>query len=91
MIRTVEKPCPGDCSICTYPNEIPGFDMYGCVLNQTLQRTIRMEQQIDELRNTVYMKESETSEKEEKVIIKHKEETNDGTSDEILSEPEGEE
>lgn len=83
MIKTIEKPCPGDCSICTYPNEILGFDMYGCALNQMLRRTIRMEQQIQELSDAVYVQETEPKE-QEKVIIKHTEETNDETSNEIL-------
>lgn len=75
MIKTIEKPCPGNCSICTYPNEIPGFDLYGCALNQTLQRTISLEKQMQELMTGTA----------EKVIIKHTEGTNDETSNEELS------
>lgn len=87
MIKTIEKPCPGDCSICTYPNEIPGFDMYGCVLNQTIHRTIRMEQQIQELSNAVYNRELSN----DKVIIKHTEGMNDDASNEKLPEQDGQE
>lgn len=83
MIKTIEKPCKGDCSKCTYPNEIPSFDMYGCALNQILQRTIRTEQQVQELRETVYSDEY-TEEEKEKVIITHTEEVNDETSTEKL-------
>lgn len=89
MIRTVNKPCPGDCSRCTYPNEIPGFDMYGCALNQMLQRTIRMEQQVQELKETVELNTFHEEEGEEKIIINHTEEQEDETSDETLPEQEG--
>lgn len=89
MIRTIDKPCPGDCSICKYPNEIPGFDMYGCALNQTLQRTVRMEQQIQELKST--MENNAYTVEEEKIIINHTEEQENETSDEALSEQDGEE
>lgn len=87
MIKTIEKPCPGDCSVCPYPNEIIGFDMYGCVLNQTLQRTIRMEKEVQALKDTINGNHSENV--NEKVIIKHTEEQEDGTSNEILSEQDG--
>lgn len=89
MIKTINKPCPGDCSVCSYPNEIPGFDMYGCAINQSLQRIARIERQILELRDVVSVKE--TDGKEEKIIIKHKEEANHETSIEELSEQKGQE
>lgn len=39
MIQTINKQCPGDCSKCQFPNEIPNFDFYGCVLHNIFQRT----------------------------------------------------
>lgn len=88
MIRTVNKPCPGDCSICSYPNEIPGFDMYGCALNQMLQRVIQTEHEVKEIRGLV--ENNAYSVEEEKVIINHTEEQENETSDEALSEQDGE-
>lgn len=85
MIKTVDKPCPGDCSKCPYPSEIQGFDMYGCALNQTLQRSIRLEKSVHEL----YGKLKEMEENTERVIINHLEETLYETSDETLPEPGG--
>lgn len=80
MIKTIDKPCPGDCSQCNYPNEIPNFDMYGCALNQTLQRGIRMEKALKELEEKVVSLESQVE--KEMVMVTNRED--DGTSDEVL-------
>lgn len=82
MIKTVEKPCPGDCSKCSYPNEIQNFDMYGCALNQSLQRGIRIEQRMKELAERVYRLECHVD--KETVMVNNYKENDDGTSDEVL-------
>lgn len=89
MIRTIDKPCPGDCSLCQYPNEVPGFDMYGCALNQMLQRVTRVEQEMKELRGSV--ESNACIVEEEKVIIKNTEGRENETSNEALPEQDGEE
>ena len=31
MIRVIDERCPGDCSKCRLPNEMPGFDLYAAI------------------------------------------------------------
>ena len=49
MIDVINKECCGDCTKCTLINEVPGFDFFGCVLNQMFQKMIRMENRISNL------------------------------------------
>lgn len=51
MIDVINKECCGDCTKCTLINEVPGFDFYGCVLNQMFQKMIRMENRISNIEN----------------------------------------
>lgn len=83
MIKTVDKPCPGDCSKCSYPNEIQNFDMYGCAMNQTLQRVIRIEDSLKEMAGRVSGLESQV-ESERVMVTTNDKEREDGTSDEVL-------
>lgn len=59
MINVINKQCCGDCTKCTLINEVPGFDFYGCVMNQifqTVRRTeakqIELEERIKQLEGT---------------------------------------
>lgn len=49
MINVINKECCKDCTKCNLINEVPGFDFYGCVLNQIYQKTIRIEERIDKI------------------------------------------
>lgn len=49
MINVINKECCRDCTKCNLINEVPGFDFYGCVLNQIYQKTIRIEKRIDKI------------------------------------------
>lgn len=49
MINVINKECCGDCTKCALINEVPGFDFYGCVLNQIYQKTIRIEERIEKI------------------------------------------
>ncbi|WP_302462872.1 hypothetical protein [Phocaeicola plebeius] len=49
MINVINKECCRDCTKCNLINEVPGFDFYGCVLNQIYQKTIRIEERIDKI------------------------------------------
>lgn len=53
MIRVIEERCPGDCTRCNLPNEIQGFDLYGCMLHQIFQKTIKLERDVAELKEKV--------------------------------------
>ena len=87
-MRTIDKQCPGDCSKCTFPQEIPNFDFYGCVLHQIFQKTIKLERDHAELARMVYDNLG-NNEKEQTFTNEHKmEDLNYGTSNEILPEQE---
>lgn len=49
MINVINKECCRDCTKCNLINEVPGFDFYGCVLNQIYQKTIRIEERIEKI------------------------------------------
>lgn len=49
MINVINKECCRDCTKCNLINEVPGFDFYGCVLNQIYQKTIRIEERMDKI------------------------------------------
>lgn len=86
----VDRQCIGDCSKCTLPQEIPGFDFYGCVLHQIFQKTIKLERDHAELAKMVYESEGQKENKEQVFINNHKLKEN-GTSNEILPEQDGQE
>lgn len=87
----VDKQCIGDCSKCTLPQEIPGFDFYGCVLHQIFQKTIRLEKDHRELAKLVYSTLS-TNEKKQVFTNEHKiGGSEDGLHDDELPEQKREE
>lgn len=81
MIDVINKECCGDCTKCTLINEVPGFDFYGCVLNQMFQKMICMENRISNL---------EKQEKRITIIDNDKNLIENETSSEKLPEPKGE-
>jgi|UniRef100_UPI003FED5CE7 hypothetical protein len=81
MIDVINKECCGDCTKCTLINEVPGFDFYGCVLNQMFQKMIRMENRISNL---------EKQEKRITIIDNDKNLIENETSSEKLPEQKGE-
>lgn len=84
-MKTIDKQCPGDCSKCTLPQEIPGFDFYGCVLHQIFQKTIKLEKDHAELARMVYESAGQKENKETILTNEHKL-SDDGTSNEVLPE-----
>lgn len=84
----VDKQCPGDCSKCTLPQEIPGFDFYGCVLHQIFQKTIKLERDHNELAKMVYGI-AENHRETEQVFTNIHNISEYGTSNEILPEQDG--
>ncbi len=53
MGNKIKKKCPGDCSACTLPDEIPNFDWHGCALHQIFQQVIRLNNAVADIRGQV--------------------------------------
>jgi len=84
MIRVIDERCPGDCSKCRLPNEMPGFDLYGCMLYQILQKNIKLERDIEQMKAAQASLTNDEN-KETTFTNPHQlEDTNDDTSDETL-------
>lgn len=85
----IDRVCPGDCSKCTLPDEIPNFDWHGCVLHQIFQKTIKLEKDYAELTAKV---DNCIGEREKVFVEQHElEGVGDETSNTELPEQEGEE
>lgn len=85
----IDRVCPGDCSKCALPDEIPNFDWHGCVLHQIFQKTIKLEKDYAKLSEKV----GQCIGEREKVFVEQHEleEEENETSDKELFEQEGEE
>lgn len=53
MIQVLNKVCPGDCANCDIAESTPNFNYYSCVLHQIFQKTIKLEKDQKEMRETL--------------------------------------
>lgn len=79
MINVINKECCGDCTKCALINEVPGFDFYGCVMNQIFQTVRRTEAKQIEIEEKI--RQLESREREITIIDNQTKKEENETSD----------